>query len=49
MKYEFMALEQRSLIVAPMRVPTLSYYDMQLVSIEEERIRLFVKGLNHEL
>ncbi|KAH0673662.1 hypothetical protein KY284_024749 [Solanum tuberosum] len=50
-KDEFMALEQGGMYVAAYEAKfhALSRYDTQLVTTEDERIRLFVKGLNSEL
>jgi len=50
-KNEFMALEQGGMSVATYEAKfhALSRYAMQLVTTEEERIRLFIKGLNSEL
>ncbi|KAH0743175.1 hypothetical protein KY290_031168 [Solanum tuberosum] len=50
-KDEFIALEQGGMSVAAYEAKfhALSRYATQLVTTEEERIRLFVKGLNYEL
>ncbi|WMV37146.1 hypothetical protein MTR67_030531 [Solanum verrucosum] len=50
-KDEFMALEQGGMFVAAYEVMfhALFRYAMKLVTTEEERIRLFVKGMNSEL
>lgn len=47
-KDESMALERGGMYVAAYEAKfhVLSRYDTQLVTTEEERIRLFVKGLN---
>ncbi|KAH0765510.1 hypothetical protein KY285_001381 [Solanum tuberosum] len=50
-KDEFMALEQGGMTMAAYEAKfhVLSRYATQLVSTEEERIRLFIRGLNFEL
>ncbi|WMV13709.1 hypothetical protein MTR67_007094 [Solanum verrucosum] len=50
-KDEFMTLEQGGIYVASYEanLHALSKYATQLVTTEEERIRLFIKGLNYEL
>jgi len=50
-KDEFMALEQGGMSVAAYEAKfhALSRYDTQLMTTEEEKICLFVKGLNSEL
>ncbi|XP_055824454.1 uncharacterized protein LOC129892981 [Solanum dulcamara] len=50
-KDEFMALKQGNMTVSTYEVKfhTLSRYATHLVTTEEERIRLFMKGLNPEL
>lgn len=50
-KDEFMCLEQgdRTVVDYEDKFHALSRYATQLVTIEEERIRLFFKGLNSEL
>ncbi|KAH0658132.1 hypothetical protein KY289_026880 [Solanum tuberosum] len=50
-KDEFMALEQGGMYVAAYesKFHALSRYASQLVTTEEERIRLFIRGLNSEL
>ncbi|KAH0665419.1 hypothetical protein KY285_026625 [Solanum tuberosum] len=50
-KDDFMALEQGGMSVAAYEAKfhALSRYATQLVTTEEERIRLFIKGLNSEL
>ena len=50
-KGEFTALEQGGMTVAAYEAKfhALSRYATQLVTTEEERIRLFIRGLNSEL
>lgn len=51
MKDEFMALEEYVMFVAgyEAKLNAFSRYDKQLVTTEEERIHIFIKGLNFEL
>lgn len=50
-KYDFIALEEGGMIVADFEAKfhAMSRYATQLVTSDEERIYLFIKGLNFEL